>query len=257
MCLEKVSQYQIFIMLPPVTKPNLLNFNNGFYDLTQHRFVAAVVDDNNEQTTGYNYVEYHKDSKAVQDARNFLDRLVTSREATEDLKRYCSCLLEGRQDHKMTFWYGAGRNTKNSLTQLLLQALGKYATKMSYDLINETNINVVQLGLVGKRLVVLEKSDSIMLNSGIMKELVSVDKVQARRLYEEPKQYTLQHKVLMCCDRFPAGDVGALRRIRSMKFEYSFALMPSSAELQELAPAFMWLLLNEVYPKYADSWGTY
>jgi P4 family phage/plasmid primase-like protien len=168
-------------------------------------------------------------------------------------------------DHTVTH----NSNGKSLLVNLMMLAMGDYATTLSIALLTQkraaSNAATPELAdTKGKRFAVFQEPDNNdHINVGHMKELTGNDKIKARKLFKEPIEFYPQFKPVLTCNKLPvipSNDGGTWRRIRVSPFEMKFVDNPKESyerqvnkRLKEILPfwkeAFMSVLV-EAYKRY-------
>lgn len=260
------------------TNPNLLGFENGVYDLETMTFREGRYEDYISFSTGYDYMEFPPDSQEIIDLQEFLQKVFTKKTLRNYFMRFCASCLQGGNKHKifMIFAGRIGNNGKSATVRLMEKAFGQYFKKAPTSLVtgnrpksNETN-SELKLTKGARIVVVQEPGEHERINIGTVKELTGNDSIYLRGLYEDGSNYLPLFTLIMHCNKIPSipgSDVAMMERIKVLdylslfndnalptreeqfKARHFIADKELDAKLDYLAPAFMFLLIQE-YHKY-------
>ncbi|AUF82467.1 D5 family helicase-primase [Tetraselmis virus 1] len=254
------------------TKPHLIGFENGVYDLDEHEFRNGSPEDMISFSTGYDYVPYDINSPAILDINVFFEQIQTNESVREYLLRLLGSYLNGNiREERFHVFTGVGRNGKSILIDLFERALGEYSCKLPVSLLTQkraaSNAASSEIArLKGRRHACLqEPSTDETLNTGLMKEMTGGDRLMARALYQEPFEFRSFARLTLVCNHLPnipSTDGGTWRRIRLVEFDSKFVEEPNpddpkeflvdkglSEKLDDWAPHLMALLI-EYYKIY-------
>lgn len=207
---------------------NLLNLNNGTYDLVSHKFRDHKQDDLVSNILSYDY-----DPKAkCPQWEKFLNTVFEgNQELIKYIQKIVGYTLTG--ETKLQAWYflyGSGRNGKSVFSEIISRLMESYGTKIRTESImakehNSENANPDIAKLKGKRLVIAsEISDAHRLNESLIKDLTGGDKISARFLNRNPIEFSPQCKLYMYGNHKPfvrGTDEGIWRRIKLIPFKYT------------------------------------
>jgi len=156
------------------TKPNLIGFENGVYDLKEKEFRVGNYDDMVSITTGYNYEPVEDLSKIEKFMKSlFLDEEIEEEdkkekknEVFEYFMMWISTSLYGvilEQDFHI--WSGSGSNGKSLLISILNCALGDYFINSHSSLVtgqsdNSSSANPALVKLMDKRFNSIQEPSS-------------------------------------------------------------------------------------------------
>lgn len=254
--------------------PYLIGFENGVYDLRTMTFRDGMSDDRLTLSTGYDYVEFSEDHECVQQLNGFLRKLQPKNHIRDYVLRLFSSFLDGRnKDQQFRLFTGSGSNGKSKMLDLLDATLGKYSGSLPPEIltIRNNSPNGATPFLADKKglrfLSIQEPEGDSTIQVGKMKGLTGGDAVPARKLFGDPFSYRPQFKIVLVCNKkpkIPADDEGTWRRIRDIQWKSKFVGYDKVDEskhhylrdeeidekLIDWAPAFMWMLINQYYPKY-------
>jgi P4 family phage/plasmid primase-like protien len=260
------------------TNPNLIGFDNGVYDLQVGVFREGRPEDNITLSTGYNYVEYHVDDEDIIEVVTFLRKVFVNVKLRKYFMRYMSsCLMGGNiNKHFMIFTGRKGNNAKSVTVKLIEKSFGNYSCKAPTSLItgqrpksNEANPEM-EMARGKKVLIAQEPGEGERINIGVIKELTGFDSIYVRGLFEDGSSMIPLFKLILQCNkipRIPAHDKAGMNRTKVLEFQSvfdenaplqekkqrenkHFSADPNfDRKLDDMAPAFMWLLLQE-YSQY-------
>lgn len=250
----------------------LLGFENGVYDFEAKCFRDGMPDDNLTFSTGYDYLEFDRNDKIVRDVKRYFEN-VQQNTAMRDyvLKLLSTYLIGSAKDQKFIIWTGTGSNGKSLTVELIRKTLGDYfgtmeATVLTQKRKGSSGPTPELANKRGKRFVVIqepEHNDTVYV--GQMKQLTGCDTIETRAMYGDPFTYKPQFKLILTCNRMPqipSTDGGTWRRVRVTEWGTEFVDGPPKAKNQiqkdetlsekfeNWRQAFVWLLINEIYPRY-------
>lgn len=187
--------------------PELINFANGTYDLKTHEFRANKKDDYLTKALDFDY-----DANATE-MPNFERFMATTFRQDEQMIDYvydCLCDSISGIIHRplLQFWYGGGRNGKSILWNAVMGLLGPYALKINFSVLQDrTNPDRAQnekARLKGIRFVVTsEVGVNSVLSEAVVKDIVSNDTMEARKLRQSTFQFQPTHHVVMVGNHQP------------------------------------------------------
>lgn len=256
------------------SNPYLIGFENGVYDLKTMSFREGVPDDRLTLSTNYDYIDFEEDDPLISEIEDFLYKLQPKEHIREYVMRLFASFLDGRnKDQQFRLFTGSGSNGKSKLIDLLDITMGKYSGALPSEVLTVRNNNpngatpylADKMGM--RFLVIQEPEGDATIQVGKMKGLTGGDAVPARKLFGDPFTYRPQFKIILVCNKkpkIPADDGGTWRRIRDVQFKSKFVGRDKVNEdkhhylrdetidekLVDWAPAFMWMLINQYYPKY-------
>ncbi|KAG1656968.1 hypothetical protein FOA52_004354 [Chlamydomonas sp. UWO 241] len=252
--------------------PNLIGFENGVYDLEEHRFRDGRPEDYITFSTGVCYVDYDPDHPTVTQINIYLKQVLTNERVRNYVLKLFSTFIHGHvKEQKFYIWTGSGSNSKSKLVELFEKSFGDYCCKFPITLLTQKRVasNAANSELArskGKRFACLqEPSEDEKINIGLMKELSGGYKIMARALYKEPFEFNPQFKMLLLCNHLPyvpSDDGGTWRRIRVVEFTSKFVETPMgdnefpidyelSQKMEQWTDHFMSMLLHyfQLYQK--------
>lgn len=187
--------------------PELLNFANGTYDLNSHEFRPHAKDDFLTKVLDF---EYDADAAEMPNFEKFMDTTFSHNKSMIGYVYDQICDAIGGIIHRpvLQFWYGGGRNGKSILWNALLRMLGPYTAKINFSVLQDrTNPDRAQnekARLKGIRLVVTsEVGVNSVLSEAVVKDIVSNDVMEARKLRHSTFQFKPTHHVVMVGNHQP------------------------------------------------------
>jgi P4 family phage/plasmid primase-like protien len=217
---------------------HLIAFANGVFDSTTMEFRQGRPDDCISFSTKINYdpdreytsyecwAEIDKFLHDVQPdptVRNYL------------VRRLATCLRGGNDAQKFHILTGDGSNGKSMLTNLMSITFGDYAGKVPISLLTQGRAKSAAaapevLHMKGRRFVTTQEPDeAVPLNTGLMKELASGEKMAYRGLYKDITEFEMQAQIFLSCNEKPkvgATDGGTWRRLCVVHWPSKFVANP-------------------------------
>jgi len=225
------------------SRPHLLGFENGVYDLRMHEFRDGSPDDYITYSTGRHYIPFNARSDEAVEIDHFLSQIFTNPVVCRYIKDMFTCMLDGSvRQEKFYIFNGFGSNGKSIILSFVQKAFGEYYCILPVALLTQkrTQSNSAQSELErtkGRRLTVMqEPGDGEKLNIGLMKELTGGDRILTRGLFKEPIEFKPQFKMVMTCNDLPevsSDDGGTWRRIRVIQFTSKFTERPDPKKTNE------------------------
>ena len=216
---------------------SLLCFKNGVLDLTNGYFRDGRPDDFISLSCAVNYVPYSDDLPHLKDINNFLKKIHPNPNNFHFMMTLLSTLLDGHNaDESFHLWTGIGGNGKSKINELVVTALGEYASKFPITLLtgkrsasNAASPEVIESK--GKRYCYFEEpSTNERINVGLMKEYTGNDLIKGRGLFSGTfLQFKPQFKLILFCNdlpKVPAEDTGTWRRLKVLEFQSMFVDNP-------------------------------
>lgn len=242
------------------SRPYLIGFENGVYDLRMHEFRDGLPDDYITYSTGRHYIPYNSKSEEAQEIERFMSQIFTNPVILKYIKDVFACVLDGSvRQEKFYIFNGAGSNGKSVWLNFVQKAIGDYYCILPIALLTQkrTQSNSAQAEVErtkGRRLTVMqEPGDGEKLNIGLMKELTGGDRILTRGLFKDPIEFKPQFKMVMTCNDLPevsSDDGGTWRRIRVIQFTSKFTDRPDPKKPNEFKadPELM-----EKFDRWADT----
>lgn len=230
---------------------HLLACRNGVFDMETSTFRDGKPEDCLSFSTNLDYHDEmpHTAFKEWTEIRDFLHRILPNKAVRKYMKRHLAQCLNGVGNQKFHILTGAGSNGKSMLICLLETALGDYACKVPISLLTQqrnkaSSASPEVIRLKGRRFVSMQEPDeAVPLNTGLMKELTSSEKILARDLYSGSKQmieFELQCKIHLACNEKPkinTNDGGTWRRFCVINFLTKFVANPQKENEQKMDPS--------------------
>jgi len=218
---------------------DLIAFNNGVLELVDDfKFRDGKPEDYLSFSTGIdydparNYYEYEAWPKV--DA--FIIQVLPDFEVRNYfMKHLATNLVGGNTAQKFHVMTGSGSNGKSMIMNLTSTALGDYACTVPISLFTQKrkgsgNAAPEVIRLKGRRFVTMQEPDeSIALNTGLMKEITSGEKMYARDLFKSGTEFEVQAKFHLACNDKPkinTTDGGTWRRLVVINFTSKFVPKP-------------------------------
>lgn len=219
---------------------DLIAFNNGVLDLTNFEFRDGKPEDYLSFSTGIdydperNYYDYETWPKVDTFMRQVLpDNVVRD----YFMKHLATNLIGGNTAQKFHILTGSGSNGKSMIMNLTSTALGDYACTVPISLLTQGRAKSGSaapevIRLKGRRFVTMQEPDeSIALNTGLMKEITSGEKMYARDLFKSGTEFEVQAKFHLACNEKPkinTTDGGTWRRLVVINFLSKFVPNPTA-----------------------------
>ena len=219
----------------------LLACANGVFDMKTMQFRDGKQEDYLSFTTGLeldpdaHYTSY----PGWNDVNLFLTQVLPNETVRNYFMGHLSRCLDGLACQRFHILTGSGSNGKSMLMNLVETALGDYACKVPISLITQgrnksSSASPEVVRLKGRRFVTMQEPDeAVPLNTGIMKELTSSEKILSRDLYAGSKsmiEFELQCKFHLACNDKPkvnTNDGGTWRRLVVINFLSKFVQEPT------------------------------
>ena len=217
----------------------LICMQNGVLDLNTREFRKGRPDDYISLCCAINYVPYSEDLPHLKDIVDFIQKIQPTPENYHYMMVLLSSLIDGyNRDENFHLFTGLGGNGKSKINELLVAALGEYASKFPITLLtgkrassNAASPEVVESK--GKRYCYFEEpSNNERINVGLMKEYTGGDLIKGRNLFSGNFiQFKPQFKLILFCNdlpKVPAEDGGTWRRIKVLEFPSQFVDNPKN-----------------------------
>jgi P4 family phage/plasmid primase-like protien len=217
---------------------DLIAFNNGVLDLTNFEFRDGKPEDYLSFSTGIDYDPARKyyDYDTWPAVDTFMKQVLPDKVVREYfLKHLATNLVGGNTAQKFHILTGSGSNGKSMIMNLTSTALGDYACTVPISLFTQKrkgsgNAAPEVIRLKGRRFVTMQEPDeSIALNTGLMKEITSGEKMYARDLFKSGTEFEVQAKFHLACNDKPkinTTDGGTWRRLVVINFLSKFVPTP-------------------------------
>jgi P4 family phage/plasmid primase-like protien len=222
---------------------DLIAFNNGVLDMTTENFVFrdGKPEDYISFSTGIDYDNSrpYYDYPAWPEVEQFIKKVLPDKEVRDYfIKHLATNLLGGNTAQKFHILTGSGSNGKSMIMNLLSKALGDYSCTVPISLFTQKRKSSGSAApevarLKGRRFVTMQEPDeSIALNTGIMKEITSGEKMYARDLFKSGCEFEVQAKFHLACNDKPkinTTDGGTWRRLVVINFVSKFVPNPTAS----------------------------
>ena len=219
---------------------DLIAFNNGILELfDDFKFRDGKPEDYLSFSTGIDYDESRNyyEYEAWPKVDTFMKQVLPDHEVREYfLKHLATNLVGGNTAQKFHIMTGSGSNGKSMIMNLTSTALGDYACTVPISLFTQKrkgsgNAAPEVIRLKGRRFVTMQEPDeSIALNTGLMKEITSGEKMYARDLFKSGTEFEVQAKFHLACNDKPkinTTDGGTWRRLVVINFTSKFVPKPT------------------------------
>lgn len=202
-------------------------------------------------------VEFDPDASAPL-FRRFFQQVIPDVEIRAFLRRYLGyCLLGITTEQCLLFFYGAGRNGKSTLVDLVVEILGDYAISMSIDSFAgdskragaEATPDLARLP--GARLVAASEPEmGVNLKDALIKSLTGGEAISVRRLHQDFFELKPQFKIILSGNHKPIirdDSDGIWRRVHLVPFDIQIPESEVDPDLplklrQEKAGIFAWMV---------------
>ncbi len=187
--------------------PDLLGFNNGVYDLIEHKFRTAKPTDYVSMTCGYDYNPVI-DPVKMTEVRTILDSIFPNKENLKLMLEVLSGGLTGRVIEKFVLFNGRGRNGKGFINENCEVVFGEYGLIYGNTALltekEKTGGNPEKAEMHNKRIVIFKEPDGEepLLNANI-KSLTGGGNVSGRKLYSNNTNIVLCMIMIMECNDKP------------------------------------------------------
>jgi P4 family phage/plasmid primase-like protien len=233
---------------------NLIAFANGVFDTLTFEFRDGKPEDYISFCTN---LEYHPDRQydsypCWQELNKFLHDVLPDEDVRDYFLAYLATSLSGNNEaQKFHILTGTGSNGKSMLMNLMSTAMGDYACKAPISLLTQARNKSAAAApelvrMKGRRFVTMQEPDEqVPLNTGLMKELASSEKITARDLYAGSKQmldFDLQARFNLACNEKPkinTQDGGTWRRLVVVNFVSKFVADPRLAHEKPIDESFV------------------
>ena len=218
---------------------DLLGFENGIYDLLTMEFRKGTASDYVSLSTGYEYIEYTKESSDYVALMDLICKILPHDEVRHfTLKSLASCLDGHIRDENFYIFSGknnTGGNGKSTIMDLLLKSMGDYSCVSPVTLVttkreSANSANSALANIRNKRAVIMQEPESNeMIQAGVMKALTGGDRISTRELHSSQMEFKPHAKFFMCCNKIPAIsdlDGGVTRRLKISEFVSRFVDNP-------------------------------
>ena len=220
---------------------DLIAFNNGVLDmsdLSNFAFRNGLPEDYISFSTEIDYdtERTYTDYPQWPAIERFIAQVLPDPEVrTYFMRHLATCLIGGNKAQKFHILTGSGSNGKSMLMNLVSKALGDYAAVVPISLFTQKRgksgaAAPEVIRLKGRRFVTMQEPDEkIALNTGLMKEISSCEKMYARDLFKSGCEFEVQAKFHLACNEKPeinTTDGGTWRRLVVVNYTSKFVDKP-------------------------------
>jgi P4 family phage/plasmid primase-like protien len=247
---------------------DLIAFNNGVLDMTTENFSFrdGKPEDYISFSTGIDYdpVRPYYEYPAWPEVELFIKKVLPDKEVRDYfLKHLATNIMGGNTAQKFHVLTGSGSNGKSMIMNLMAKALGDYSCTVPISLFTQKRKSSGSAApevarLKGRRFITMQEPDeSIALNTGLMKEITSGEKVYARDLFKSGSEFEIQAKFHLACNEKPkinTTDGGTWRRLVVINFVSKFVPVPSAPNEFPLDESIQFLVNS---PEWATAFLSY
>ena len=220
---------------------DLIAFNNGVLDTSTMVFRDGKPEDCISFSTNldYNVDKPYYEYDAWSAIERFIHQVLPDKDVREYFLRHAStCLIGGNPSQKFHILTGSGSNGKSMFMNFISATLGDYACSVPISLFTQKRKSSGSaapevIRLKGRRFVTMQEPDeAVVLNTGLMKEITSGEKIFARDLFRSGTEFEIQAKFHLACNDKPkvdATDGGTWRRLLVIWFVSKFVANPIAA----------------------------
>ncbi len=204
--------------------PELLNTPDGTFDLTKGLAGVHQHDPDDLITKITACGPGDKGSQLWEDALNTF--FCGDKELIDYVQEIVGMAAVGKvyAEH-MIIAYGGGANGKSTFWNTIARVLGNYSGKISAEALTmncKRNVKPEMAELKGKRLIIAsELEEGTRLNTGMVKQLCSVDPIEAEKKFKDPFHFDPSHTLVLYTNHLPkvsANDDGTWRRLIVIPF---------------------------------------
>ena len=205
--------------------PYLLNTPSGTYDL--RKGLRGKQPHNPEDyLTRLTAVAPSKEGEALW--QSALDTFFQGDQALKDYVQLVAGMIavgEVRRE-EMIIAYGEGRNGKSTFWNVLAKVLGTYSGSISADILTKScyrNVKPELAEIRGRRMLIAsELEEGLRLNTAMVKQLCSTDRIKGEAKYCAPFDFDPSHTLVLYTNHLPkvgATDAGIWRRLIVIPFQ--------------------------------------
>jgi len=267
------------------SNPDLMGCTNGVIEVLDKKavFRDGKPEDYVSKSTGIFWRhDFHKRHPLVLKVITYLGKVFPDKELLNYVGKLLAATLKGRNSEKIfPIHSGKGNNSKSMLKILLECAYGDYAITIPTNVFTGNKSGGPAPEIARSKFAhfafVQEPDAETPLKSGIIKEMTGGDRFFARFLNENGGEITPMFTLNLFCNQIPIipqCDQAIKNRVRVVpylstwqknapksldeQYKQRIFLMDTNfqAELPEMAPALLWWLVNEMYPKYKQEGTT-
>lgn len=217
------------------TKPELIGFENGVFDLDTNTFRKGIPEDMISMTTKYDYTNVI-DDKIRENIMHFFTSICRNEEEKDYLLTVIAYGLHGTK-HLEEFFVltGTGGNGKGVAATLCKHAFGDYYYSPDISMFTCKKVDSSRAcpelaKSKGKRMLLSTEPDvDGKLQVGRLKQYTGNDDIQARELYKDTIEFKPQFMLMLQTNGIPSlsnFDGGIARRLRIIELIYKFVENP-------------------------------
>jgi phage/plasmid-associated DNA primase len=226
---ENRNKYESIEEIEFNSKPFLIGFSNGVYDLQKNEFREYKFDDYMTIHTGYNY-EKKYDNKKKDELELLFKKIMPNKKIRDYLFTVLSTGLINKQYQYFFIFNGSGGNGKSLVNLLMEIVLGNYHYILDTQYLTETKKQGAcpELANMGhKRFVVShEPSGKKKIKNENIKKFTGDDIIQGRACNSNETEIILKNTFIMNCNDKPLFEEppkqAELRRTKDIPFESKF-----------------------------------
>lgn len=219
---------------------DILGFENGVYDLMTGTFREGRRDDFRKMTVPYDYRETTEAEEA--EVWRLIEQIMPKEEERKCLLKILSSCLHGQLLEKLIVMTGSGRNGKDTLCNLLEEAIGEdYCATANNSMLtrqSEGATDTYKANLTSKRAAIFPEVNSDQkLQCNAIKSLTGSGKQSGRAVYEKKDKIVLHTTSIIHCNEIPqiqGVDDAFATRLIIVPFRARFL---TNDEIKERAPA--------------------
>jgi P4 family phage/plasmid primase-like protien len=251
------------------TKPYIIGFKNGIYDLAEMKFRNGEVKDMVSMCCNYDFKFEYSEHK--EDLLAFLKDILPAEDDREYFLTYLSsCLIGLNICEVFTILTGKGRNGKSKLIELIALTVGDYMGRPKCKLLTGTrpDENSPESGLLAlnkKRIIMVSEPEvNDRLNSSFLKFITGGDTMMLRQCHKNKMiPFKANFLTFLVCNDIPNidnMDNAFVRRLRCINFPTEFIANPTLPHQKKIdenlqTKLSLWkndfmLLLLEYYNKF-------
>ena len=241
--------------------PDLLGFDNGFYNLVKHEFSPHNRETIIMNSTGYNYESLSDCEDAIQTVKDLYAQIIPDETIRTRLHRRTAVALDGNPGEQViTFMTGdaraadamkqTGSNAKSTDIKLKRAAFGAYHVSSSPALLDQVAASLngpspALAKLRNCRITTVEELQTDIIGETAMKCLTGGQDITCRELYSGDNTFRVKFSVFIACNVMPGlpkADGGTTRRVENIPFVSKFVDKALVEQTKE------GLQLEHVYP---------
>jgi len=265
------------------SKPFLMGFENGVFDLNLNEFRPYAFDDYLTMTTKYDYIPPDYSIPEDQQLQDTLVKITEDTHADAGLRvlflQVLASGLDGLLYQRFFLFNGQGGNGKGLFARLMKAILGNYYHTPSNGLLKEVEkANAPSpdiMNLKNKRYINFQEVEGSTINSAVVKKLTGGGSLTGRHLQCNPEEFLLSATVVAEFNQAPDFEGGGIGTRRPLDVFFSTNFLPDEKDPRidttvdgirykegnayyqteeffiKMRPVFLDMLLG-VYAKYRD-----